>query len=180
MGALEIVGALIIAVGCLFALTGSVGVLRMPDFYSRLHPAGKSDTLAQGLILFGLALFAGQQLLDLWASDHGGEHVEAEVIGLLNIVLKLVLLTLLLFLTAPTATHAISKAARLDRHTDIRVEDDPSASRVAQIDVAGDVAERLDEPKAEIFDVDDDPNLAQGAAAPPDPEPTAADEGEAD
>ena len=38
---------LFLGAGCFFALTGAVGLLRMPDFYSRLHAAGKADTLAQ-------------------------------------------------------------------------------------------------------------------------------------
>ncbi|NVB42411.1 monovalent cation/H(+) antiporter subunit G [Pseudenhygromyxa sp. WMMC2535] len=175
MGPLEIVGTLCIAVGCVLALTGSVGVLRMPDFYSRLHPAGKSDTLAQGLVLFGLALFAGQEFLDLWlAEGAGGEHWRTELIGLANILLKLVLLSLLLFLTAPTATHAISKAARLDRHTQIPVEDDPAVSRVSEIPVDGDIAERLEEPEAAVFDVDDDPDRAEIEGQPPaEPQPEA-------
>jgi multicomponent Na+:H+ antiporter subunit G len=112
---LEILGSLCMFVGCVFALTGAVGVLRMPDFYTRLHPAGKSDTLAQGAILFGLALFAGQQLINAWPSEDSS-HADAWI-GVANIILKLLLLTALLFLTAPTATHAIAKGARLDRYT---------------------------------------------------------------
>jgi multicomponent Na+:H+ antiporter subunit G len=143
------------------ALTGSVGVLRMPDFYSRLHPAGKSDTLAQALILTGVALFAGQQMLDVVLADEAGEHAGAELIGLANIMLKLVLLSALLFVTAPTATHAIAKAARLDRFTRIPVEQDPGASRVGDIVVAGDVGEQLEEaPKPEL-DVHEDARPAE-------------------
>ncbi len=161
MGVLEIIGALCLFIGCVFALTGSIGVLRMPDFYSRLHPAGKSDTLAQGMILLGLALFAGQQLIYTLGSEHGGEH-GSEWIGIANIILKLILLSALLFLTAPTSTHAISKAARLDRHTKIAVDHDPSSSRVAEIFVAGDVREPLAEEVGPVLDVhepDLDPDL---------------------
>jgi multicomponent Na+:H+ antiporter subunit G len=80
---------ILMSVGVFFALTGSLGLLRMPDFYSRLHPAGKSDTLAQALILGG-AMFQAEDPL---------------------ITAKLLLICLLLFVTAPTATHAITKAA---------------------------------------------------------------------
>lgn len=160
MGALQWVGSFFLLVGCVFALTGSVGVLRMPDFYSRLHPAGKSDTLAQGLILLGLGFFAGQQALDLFSHGDGAHDPSAQLIGLANIVLKLVLLTLLLFLTAPTATHAISKAARLDRYTNIPIDGDegapdPGSSTVAEIVVPGDVGP-LQEATGQIFNVDDD------------------------
>ncbi|HLT38078.1 MAG TPA: monovalent cation/H(+) antiporter subunit G [Enhygromyxa sp.] len=168
MGVLEIVGSLFLAAGCVLALTGSIGVLRMPDFYSRLHPAGKSDTLAQALILIGLALFAGQQMLEVVLAGRAGEHGGAELIGLANIMLKLVLLSALLFVTAPTATHAIAKAARLDRFTRIRVEEDPGASRVGDIVVAGDVGEQLQEEPGPVLDVhDDEPGADADADAPP-------------
>ena len=88
----EYVTAVFLALGCTVSLTGSLGMLRLPDFYARLHSAGKSDSLAQFLILGGLC-FATTD----W-------HV---IVGLLLIVG-------LLFFTAPTATHAITKAARLD------------------------------------------------------------------
>jgi multicomponent Na+:H+ antiporter subunit G len=171
MGVLEIIGSLLLAVGCLFALTGSVGVLRMPDFYSRLHPAGKSDTLAQGLILVGLALFASQQLVDgLGAEDGHGGHGD-EWLGLANIILKLLLLTALLFLTAPTATHAIAKAARLDRYTKLPVDGDPGGSRVAQIVVKGDVEDNLEEAPDQVLDVREE-------SAPPKPEGSQTEEDE--
>ena len=82
-----------LAIGCFFALTGAVGLLRMPDFYSRLHPAGKSDTLAQFMIILGLIFQSTDNPM---------------------LIVKLALLTALLFVTAPTATHAISRAAELD------------------------------------------------------------------
>lgn len=89
----DILSGAFMGLGCIFALTGSWGVVRLPDFYARLHPAGKSDTLAQALILVGLAIAFWDEPL---------------------VVLKIVLITLVLFVTAPTATHAITKAARLD------------------------------------------------------------------
>jgi multicomponent Na+:H+ antiporter subunit G len=124
MGVFEILGSVLMVVGCVLALTGSVGVVRLPDFYSRLHPAGKTDTLGQILILFGLALFAAQQVLGALLSDD--PKVAATWIGDANILLKVLLLSLLLMVTAPTATHAIAKAARLDRATQIPVEGDPA------------------------------------------------------
>ena len=44
----------LLSLGGFVALTSAIGVLRFPDFYSRLHPAGTGDTLAQFLIMFGL------------------------------------------------------------------------------------------------------------------------------
>ena len=80
------------SIGCFFALTGAVGLLRMPDFYSRLHPAGKSDTLAQFLIILGLVFQATDPM----------------------VMVKLGILSTLLFVTTPTATHAISRSAEGD------------------------------------------------------------------
>jgi multicomponent Na+:H+ antiporter subunit G len=126
MGVLEILGSMLLAVGCLLAITGSLGVLRMPDFYSRLHPAGKTDTLGQLLMLSGLMLFAGQKILSLLLVEGGPQPDDsAAMLGWANILLKVVLVAALLFVTAPTSTHAIAKAARLDPHTDIPVDGDP-------------------------------------------------------
>jgi multicomponent Na+:H+ antiporter subunit G len=121
MGVLEILGSMLLAVGCLLAITGSLGVLRMPDFYSRLHPAGKTDTLGQLLMLSGLMLFAGQKILSLLLVEGGPQPDDsAAMLGWANILLKVVLVAALLFVTAP-----IAKAARLDPHTDIPVDGDP-------------------------------------------------------
>jgi multicomponent Na+:H+ antiporter subunit G len=151
VGVLEVIGTLFVVVGCLFALTGAVGVLRMPDFYSRLHPAGKSDTLAQALILFGLAFFAGQQLLVALGSEGGGH---GDWIDFADIILKLALLCGLLLLTAPTATHAIAKAARLDHHSGISTPDvEPGGPQIAEVVVAGDVDKPLEEQAGPVLDV---------------------------
>jgi multicomponent Na+:H+ antiporter subunit G len=92
----DIVTAAFLGLGCLIAVTGTLGVLRMPDFYSRLHTAGKTDSLAQGLIMVGL-------LFQTWKYD-----------GLvLNAAARLVLITLFIMITSPIATHAITKAAYL-------------------------------------------------------------------
>ncbi|MBK8264400.1 MAG: monovalent cation/H(+) antiporter subunit G [Nannocystis sp.] len=88
----EILTAIFLALGVLISLTGSLGLLRMPDFYTRLHTAGKSDSLAQTFILGGLIF-----VTDNW-----------------QVAVRLLMIILLLFFTAPTATHAITKAARLD------------------------------------------------------------------
>ncbi len=81
-------GAMMLAGAC-FMLIGSIGVLRLPDFYARIHAAGITDTLATIFLL-------------------GGMIVES---GLTQTSAKLALVGMLLFLTSPTATHAVANAA---------------------------------------------------------------------
>ncbi len=83
-----IAGACLLAGGAL-GIIGGIGVLRMPDFFTRLHAAGITDTLCAALILLGLVLHSG------WGFG----------------ALKLLLVFAFLFFTSPTATHALAKAA---------------------------------------------------------------------
>ncbi len=83
--------AALLAAGSLLMLAASVGILRFPDFYSRIHPAGKSDTLGITFILLGLMVHEGFTLVSL----------------------KLLLIMALTLIASPTATHALSKAAFL-------------------------------------------------------------------
>ena len=78
-----------IAAGGFFCVTGALGLVRMPDFYTRMHAASVIETLGAGLILLGLLLQAGLTL----------------------IAVKLLMIGLLIFFTSPTATHALAKAA---------------------------------------------------------------------
>lgn len=57
-----IVSGLILLAGSCFVLIGGVGVLRMPDIFTRLHPAGITDTMGAGLVLVGLAVYSGFNL----------------------------------------------------------------------------------------------------------------------
>lgn len=84
-------GALLIGGGAIGVL-GALGLLRFPDFYTRLHAAGMTDTLCALMIMTGLILQAGLSLLTL----------------------KLALILLFLLFTAPTATHALARAALSD------------------------------------------------------------------
>lgn len=75
--------------GSAFSVIGGIGLIRMPDFYTRSHAASITDTLGPALILLGLGIFSGLNL----------------------ITVKLVFVFLFLYLTSPTATHALVKAA---------------------------------------------------------------------
>jgi len=85
----DVASAALLGAGGLACLVGAFGVLRMPDFYTRLHAASLVDSVGAGLMLAGLLLQAGLSL----------------------VAVKLAAIGLLLFLTGPAATHAIAKAA---------------------------------------------------------------------
>jgi multicomponent Na+:H+ antiporter subunit G len=80
--------------GLLFFVATTVGIIRFPDFYSRVHAAGKGDTLSTTLFLGGAILFL---LRDL----NGGTLLTAG---------KLMLIVFYIFIASPTATHAIIDA----------------------------------------------------------------------
>lgn len=83
------VGAAIILAGAIFVVVGSVGVLRFPDFYTRMHAASVTDTLGATLILLGMMLLAGWTL----------------------VTFKLVMTWIFLLVTSPTASNAAAHAA---------------------------------------------------------------------
>jgi multicomponent Na+:H+ antiporter subunit G len=80
----------LIAVGAFFFLAGSVGVLRFPDVYTRLHALTKADNLGLGFVVLGLSLRA-----DSWV-----------------IVLKMLLIWSLVIVAGATASHLVAEAAR--------------------------------------------------------------------
>lgn len=90
----NVVGAVFLLAGLVFFTGGTVGILRFPDFYSRLHPAGKLDTMGILLTLFGLVLHI----------------VQAFSLSSLLTGFKVMLIVVFIFLASPTATHAIVDA----------------------------------------------------------------------
>ena len=86
---LDILSWICLTAGCLLGIAGGIGIHRFPDFYSRLHAAGITDTLCAMLILLGLGFQAGWSIA----------------------AFKLVLIFVFLFFTCPTATHALANAA---------------------------------------------------------------------
>ena len=85
----EILVWLCLLAGAAFSVIGGIGLLRMPDFYTRSHAASITDTLGATLILLGLGIHAGFGL----------------------VMVKLVFVFVFLYLTSPTAAHALVKAA---------------------------------------------------------------------
>ncbi len=84
-----IITLVLLGIGCFFIVVASVGIIRFPDFYTRVHPAGKTDTMGQAAVLIGLAVYEGLSLVSV----------------------KLVIIMLFLAIANPTATHALAKAA---------------------------------------------------------------------
>ena len=80
---------LFLAIGCFFIVVASIGIIRFPDFYSRMHPAGKADTLGQAMVLIGLMIYEGFSLVSV----------------------KLLIIVIFIFIVNPTAAHAITNAA---------------------------------------------------------------------
>lgn len=85
---------LLLAGGLLFFTGGSIGIIRMPDFYTRLHPAGKLDTAGHVLAMSAMALYTLQDL-------SGHSFITA---------FKILLIVVFVFFTSPTATNAIIDA----------------------------------------------------------------------
>ncbi len=94
MNYMDMIVMFLMGVGFLFFLGGGIGILRMPDFYSRLHPAGKLDTLAMLSMILGLALY----------------NLHAFSLATILVSLKMLLIVFFVFLSSPTATHSIVDA----------------------------------------------------------------------
>ena len=101
---LDVLAAVLILTGSAFCVIGAIGLLRFPDFYCRTHAAGITDTMGAGLVLIGLCLVAGPNLISL----------------------KLLTILGFLWLTSPASTHALAKAAYF---RGVRVDSSKGADR---------------------------------------------------
>ncbi len=86
---MQILAIVLILGGTFFLMVSAIGLLRFPDFYSRTHAVGKSETLGTILILSGLAVYNGWELSTV----------------------KVLFILVFVLIANPTATHAISRAA---------------------------------------------------------------------
>lgn len=101
---LTILSVLLILTGLVFFLGAAVGLLRFPDFYARMHAAGKGDTLSSLLIVVGLAVY---EMRDF-------QHF-TEDWTLVFLILKMLAVVLFIFLTSPTATSTLMDAGWEDK-----------------------------------------------------------------
>lgn len=86
---LNLIALTVAAIGTLFMLISALGILRLPDVFTRMHAAGKAATLGVSCILLGTALFLQDQA----------------------VMLRMVALIALFFVTAPIATTSMARAA---------------------------------------------------------------------
>ncbi len=86
---IEFSSALCLLIGSFLCLSGGVGIIRFPDFYTRMHAVGVTDTLGAGMILVGLMLLRPESL----------------------VLIKLIMILLMTLFISPTASHALAKAA---------------------------------------------------------------------
>ena len=106
--AVDIASWLLMVGGGLLMVASGIAMLRLPDFFTRLHGAGLADTGGAGLLLLGMALQGGFTM----------------------VTVKLVLIGVFLFVTAPTASHAVAHAALLGGLS----PDDPARNQTSEED----------------------------------------------
>ncbi len=85
----NVITVVLLLIGAFFILAGTIGFVRFPDFYSRMHATGKCDTLGEGLMLAALIVYGGATFVSV----------------------KILFLIMFILLANPTSTHAIAKAA---------------------------------------------------------------------
>ncbi len=101
---LDICSWFLLVGGGLFVIIGGIGIVRLPDLYTRMHAASLTDTMGTIMILAGIMLQAGLTLA----------------------ALKLFAIVVFLLLTGPTATYALANAAMLSgvAPKDVELPDD--------------------------------------------------------
>lgn len=104
---LEILSGLLVIIGIFLFASGTLGLIRLPDFYCRMHATGKCDTLGALLVLTGLAIYNGFNLVSL----------------------KIIFIVAFIFVANPTATHAIGRAALVNRVKPWTKEQPPANSK---------------------------------------------------
>lgn len=90
----DILSLTLLVAGSGFALVGGIGLLRLPDFYSRVHAVGVTDTMGAALVLLGCTVYSGINLVSF----------------------RLFLIWLFVYVIGPAATHALAKAAYAKGH----------------------------------------------------------------
>ena len=107
LGLLQILGMMLGILGLVFFLGSAVGMIRFPDFYTRMHAVGKGDTLSTMLMLIGFGL--------LTMEDYS-------IVSWL-VFIKILAIVLFIYITSPISTHVLMKAAFEDNHMPLDEKD---------------------------------------------------------
>jgi multicomponent Na+:H+ antiporter subunit G len=112
---LQYLGIVLGLLGLFFFVGTAVGMIRFPDFYTRMHAAGKGDTLSTMLMLSGFGLVSMEDLS----------------MGSWLLFLKIMGVVLFIFITCPTSSHALMRAAFEDDEMPMTEKDlkKPSAKK---------------------------------------------------
>ena len=90
----ETIAALLMGLGLIFLVGSMIGMLRLPDFYSRVHASGNSETLGTMLVFLGLAVYNGVSITSA----------------------KLLIILMFIFVGNPIGSHILTKAAYKTGH----------------------------------------------------------------
>ena len=110
----QIIGFILAVIGLVFFLGTAVGMIRFPDFYTRMHAAGKGDSLSTMLILSGFALIT----------------MEDFSLGSWLLLVKILGIVLFIYITSPTSSHALMRAAFEDDEMPLEEKDLNKPSKV--------------------------------------------------
>ncbi len=86
---MSLIANLFFTIGMIFMIFGVLGVLRFPDLYTRIHPAGKAGTAGIFSIFIGLIFYS----------------------GISELLFRIILIAIFMLITNPIASHAIARAA---------------------------------------------------------------------
>ena len=116
MSILEIIGSVFLLSGTLVCIIGGIGIVRLPNFFARIHAASVPDTLGAGLCLLGMVV--------LTCGLTHEQGYDAKLIAL--IIVKLISIGIFIFITSPISGHALAKSAYRDG-VGVEPEDDERA-----------------------------------------------------
>lgn len=104
MSILEIIGSVFLLSGTLVCIIGGIGIVRLPNFFARIHAASVPDTLGAGLCLLGMVI--------LTCGLTPEQGYDAKLIAL--VIVKLISIGVFIFVTSPISGHALAKSAYRD------------------------------------------------------------------
>lgn len=139
--AADIAVGICLALGAVFYLIGAVGLIRMPDIFTRMHAVSVSETLGVTLLMLGMAIEAGFTL----------------------VLVKLVIIWLVLMVAGPVASHALARAALHDGTLPLLKARGGGLAPTACHEVSLELSARLTSPTVSETADEDAPGPREGA-----------------